>query len=148
MNLLENEITDYDFLLTLIPQKKPFVMVDKLCFYSDKKIVSSLTISEENILIANGSFTEPGLIENMAQTVALHTGYKYYLAQKPAPTGYIGAIKKAEIFKLPNISKELTTTVEIIHDIMGVTLVEAKVECEGQVIAQSEMKTALAKEDA
>jgi len=49
---------------------------------------------------------------------------------------------------LPVISKELTTTVEIIHDIMGVTLVEAKVKCEGQLIARSEMKTALAKEDA
>lgn len=148
MNLLENEITDYDFLLTLIPQKKPFVMVDKLCFYSDKKIISSLTISKGSILSTNLRFTEPGLIENMAQTIALHTGYKYYLAKKPAPTGYIGAIKKVEIFKLPTISQELTTTVEIIHDIMGVTLVEAKVECAGQVVAQSEMKTALAKEDA
>ncbi len=148
MNLLENEITDYDFLLTLIPQKKPFVMVDKLCFYSNKKIVSSLTITEENILTNNGNFSEPGLIENMAQTIALHTGYKYFLAQKPAPTGYIGAIKKAEVFELPGISKELTTTVEIIHDIMGVTLVEAKVECEGKIIAQSEMKTALAPENA
>lgn len=148
MNLLENEITDYDFLLTLIPQKKPFVMVDTLRFYSDKKIISGFTISKENILTENGVLSEPGLIENMAQTIALHTGYKYFLAQRPAPTGFIGAIKKAEVFELPSISKELTTTVEIIHDIMGVTLVEAKVECEGQLIAQSEMKTALAKEDA
>jgi len=148
MNLLENEITDYNFLLTLIPQKKPFVMVDTLRFYSDKKIISGFTISEENIFTEKRNFSEPGLIENMAQTIALHTGYKYFLAKKPAPTGYIGAIKKAEVFQLPVISKELTTTVEIIHDIMGVTLVEAKVKCEGQLIARSEMKTALAKEDA
>jgi len=148
MNLLEKEITDYDFLLSLIPQKKPFVMVDKLRFFSEKKIVSGLTISEENILTKNGVFSESGLIENMAQTIALHTGYKYYLAKKPAPTGYIGAIKKAEVFQLPSISKELTTTVEIIHDIMRVTLVEVKIKCEGQLIAQGEMKTALAPEDA
>ena len=148
MNLLENEITDYDFLLNLLPQKNPFVMVDRLRFYSDKKIVSGLTVSSDNILTKNGHFSAPGLIENMAQTIALHTGYKYYLEQKPAPTGFIGAIKKAEIFELPKISKVLTTTVEIIHDIMGVTMVEAKVECEGKLIAQSEIKTALAKEDA
>ncbi|MEP3208027.1 MAG: hypothetical protein ABJN95_02500 [Maribacter sp.] len=147
MNFLETEITDFDFLLSLIPQKKPFVMVDTLRFYTDKKIISGFTISAENILAKNGSFSEPGLIENMAQTIALHTGYKYFLAKKPAPTGYIGAIKKAEVFELPRVSKELTTTVEIIHDIMGVTLIEAKVECEGQLIAQSEMKTALAKQD-
>ncbi len=148
MNLLENEITDYDFLLNLLPQKKPFVMVDRLRFYSDKKIVSGLKVNVENILTKNGHFSAPGLIENMAQTIALHTGYKYYLEQKMAPTGFIGAIKKAEIFELPKVSAELTTTVEIIHDIMGVTMVEAKVECEGKLIAQSEIKTALAKEDA
>ena len=65
--------------------------------------------------------------------------------KKPAPTGYIGAIKKAEIFELPSISQELVTTVEILHDIMGVTMVEAKVECNGRVLATSEMKTVLAK---
>lgn len=148
MNILENEITDRDFLGSLIPQKKPFIMVDKLSHFSSEKIISGFTISEENILTKEGYFSEPGLIENMAQTVALHTGYKYFLAQKPAPTGYIGAIKKVEVFELPNTSKELKTTVEIIHDIMGVTLVAAKVECEGIIIAQSEMKTALAPENA
>jgi predicted hotdog family 3-hydroxylacyl-ACP dehydratase len=148
MNLLEEEITDYGFLLNLLPHNKPFVMVDALRFFSEKKIVSSLTITSENILVKNNRFSAPGLIENMAQTIALHTGYDYYLKQKPAPTGYIGAIKKAEIFELPQIDKELTTTVEILHDIMGVTLVQAKVECDGKIIAQSEMKTALAPENA
>jgi len=148
MNLLENEITDLEFIGTLIPQRKPIVMVDKLFFYSEKKIASGFTISSKNIFINEGRFSAPGLIENMAQTVALHTGYKYYLAKKPAPIGYIGAIKKAEIFELPKTSQEIQTTVEIIHDIMGVTLVQAKVECEGKLIAQSEMKTALAPENA
>ncbi len=145
MNLLEHEITDESFLLGLIPQRKPFVMVDKLLYYSEKKIVSGFTISKGNILTTYSHFSAPGLIENMAQTTALHTGYKYYLAEKPAPTGYIGAIKTAEVFEVPKISQELTTTVEILHDIMNVTLVEAKVECEGKIIARSEMKTALAK---
>lgn len=145
MNLLEEEITDESFLLRLIPQRKPFVMVDKLLYYSEKKIVSGFKIPEGNILTKESHFSAPGLIENMAQTIALHTGYKFYLKQRPAPTGYIGAIKTAEVMEIPEILQELTTTVEILHDIMNVTLVEAKVECEGKVIARSEMKTALAK---
>lgn len=144
MNLLDSEITDESFLLGLIPQRKPFVMIDKLLHFSEKKIVSGFTIPEEHVLTTNGHFSAAGLIENMAQTIALHTGYKYFLAQKPAPTGYIGAIKTAEVFEIPEISKELKTTVEILHDIMNVTLVEAKVECEGKLVARSEMKTALA----
>ena len=145
MNLLENEITDERFLLGLIPQRKPMVMVDKLLYYSEKKIVSAFKVTQTSILATEKYFSAPGLIENMAQTIALHTGYKFFLMKKPAPTGYIGAIKKAEIFELPSISQELVTTVEILHDIMGVTMVEAKVECNGRVLATSEMKTVLAK---
>ncbi len=141
----QEHIAEGDFLRSLIPQKEPFVMVDILMNYTEKSISSQFTVHSENILVKENRFSAPGLIENMAQTIALHTGYKYYLAEKPAPTGYIGAIKKAEIFQLPRVSEKLTTTVEILHDIMGITLVAAKVECDGVLLASSEMKTALAK---
>lgn len=144
MNALPEKITDKGFIGKLIPQKAPFVMVDKLLHFEEKKVISGLTISEENIFTRNNKFTAPGLIEHMAQTVALYTGYQYFLKKEKAPTGYIGAIKKAEIFELPSVGKELKTTVNILHDIMGVTLVTAETECDGKIIASSEMKTVLA----
>ncbi len=140
----EQYIAFGDLLQSLIPQKNPFVMVDTLAEYNDKRIVSHFRVSADNILVTENHFSAPGLIENMAQTIALHTGYKYYLLKRPSPTGYIGAIKKAQIFQLPEVSETLVTTVEILHDIMGVTLVQAKVECNGTLMASSEMKTALA----
>lgn len=144
MKRLNLPITNVEFVIELIPQKKPFVMVDKLHHFSEEKIVSGLTIKDEYLFCANNLFLEPGLIENMAQTVAMHKGYTYYLKNEPAPVGYIGAIKKAEIFKLPDLGSELVTTVTILHDIMGVTLVKAKIECGDALIATSEIKTALA----
>lgn len=128
----------------MIPQKAPFVMVDKLLHFEDKKVIAGLTISEENIFTQNNKFTAPGLIEHMAQTVALYTGYQFFLKEEDAPVGYIGAIKKAEIIELPSVGNELKTTVNVLHDIMGVTLVTAETECNGKVIASSEMKTVLA----
>jgi len=139
-----NIIADGAFLQTLIPQKRPFVMVDTLTNYTENRIISEFTITDKNILVDEKRFSEPGLIENMAQTIALHTGYKYYLKKMPAPVGYIGAIKKAEVLELPEVSQKLVTTVEILHDIMDVTLVQARVECNGKLIASSEMKTILA----
>jgi predicted hotdog family 3-hydroxylacyl-ACP dehydratase len=144
MNVLPEKITDKDFIGKLIPQKSPFVMVDKLLHFEDKKVVSGLTVSKENIFTENTHFAAPGLIEHMAQTVALYTGYQYFLKKEPAPTGYIGAIKKAEIFELPSLGKELTTTVRVLHDIMDVTMVAIETECDGKIIASSEMKTVLA----
>ena len=138
------KITDKKLIGNLIPQKPPFVMVDKLLHFEENKVVGGLTISQENIFVQNNKFTAPGLIEHMAQTVALYTGYQYFLKKEEAPIGYIGAIKKAEIFELPNVEEELTTTVIILHDIMGVTLVAAETKCDGKVIASSEMKTVLA----
>lgn len=141
---LFNKITDKKFVGNLIPQKTPFVMVDKLLHFEKNKVVGGLTISEENIFTQNNKFTAPGLIEHMAQTVALYTGYQYFLKNEAAPIGYIGAIKRAEILELPELGKELTTTVIVLHEIMGVTLVTAETKCDGRIIASSEMKTVLA----
>ena len=144
MNLLKAPITNKDFVHKLIPQKEPFVMVDKLFYFSENKVVSGFSISADTIFSFQSVFTTSGLIENMAQTVALFTGYQYYLKNEEAPTGYIGAIKKVEIIELPNIGDELVTTVNILHEIMGFTLVNSQVECNGKIIASSEMKTVLA----
>ncbi|CAZ96230.1 hypothetical protein Q4603_15640 [Zobellia galactanivorans] len=144
MNLLKTPLIDSEFLQNLIPQKPPFIMVGKLLHYSEKKIISGFVVPADNLFVFEKRFMAPGLIENMAQTVALHTGYKFYLAQQPAPTGYIGAIKKATVNALPFVGQELETTVEILHDMMGITMVSATVTCEGIVLASSEMKTALA----
>ncbi|MCG2460191.1 hypothetical protein K8352_05485 [Flavobacteriaceae bacterium F89] len=143
MNLLEKEILDRQIIEKLIPQKNPFVMVDKLLFFSNEKIVSGFTISRGNLFVQDSFFTAPGLLEHMAQSVALHTGYQYFLKQEPAPTGYIGAIKHIEFYSLPPVDSEVTTTVNILYEIMGVTLVRAETTSAGSVIARSEMKTVL-----
>ena len=143
MNLLKAPLIDKNFIHNLIPQKDPFVMVDKLFYFSENKVVSGFSISENSIFSFQSTFTTSGLIENMAQTVALFTGYQYFLKKKEAPTGYIGAIKKVEIIELPKVGEELVTTVNIVHEIMGFTLVNSQVECNGKVIASSEMKTVL-----
>ncbi|MDH7446747.1 hypothetical protein [Aquimarina sp. 2201CG14-23] len=144
-NQLEDKITDIDFIKKLIPQKDPFVMIDKLLHFDTEKVVSGLKITTDNILTSDQYFTEGGLIENMAQSIALHRGYRGYINrgkdEKPK-TGFIGSIKHATIHTLPKVGTELITTVEIIAEIMQVSLVEIKVnDTEGNLIASSEMKT-------
>jgi len=129
----------------LIPQKKPFVMVDTLVSFSKTNIISALTVKKENLFFNNNMFSEPGLIENMAQTVALHTGYDYFLKGEPAPTGYIGSIKKMEISRLPELDETIKTEAHILQEFMGVTLVEINVfNGKKEKIASSIMKTVIA----
>ena len=138
-------ITDAAFVQGLIPQKHPFVMVDSLDFFADDKITAALTVSENNILTDTTVFSASGLIEHMAQTVALYTGFQYHIQQKEAPTGYIGSIKSVEITQLPEVGQKIETSAEILQEFMGVTLVDIISKIDGKVIAKAQMKTVLAK---
>ena len=140
-----NTIFEKEFVENLLPQKFPFVMVDKMYSYTETSLISGLKIQSDNIFYHNGSFVEAGLVEHMAQSVALHTGYQFYLKQEPAPTGYIGSIKDIEIKELPKLDDEIQTTVSILQEFGGITLVDVVTKLNGVEIATGQMKTVLAK---
>ncbi len=128
----------------LIPQRAPIVLVDALLDFSAQTLRSSFTPSDQTIFVKNGQFTEPGIVEHMAQSVALHTGYAYFLKGIPAPTGYIGSIGRCEIFGLPSTNRPLTSQVRIVQEFGGVTLVEIETHSNGVRIASAQMKTVIA----
>lgn len=134
-----------DFIEKLLPQKFPFVMVDKMYDYTETSLVSGFTIPKDAIFFENEHFVESGLIEHIAQSIALHTGYQFFLKKEPAPTGYIGSIKDIEILKLPALGDEIQTTVSIIQEFAGITLVDAVTKLNNVIIASGQMKTVLAK---
>jgi len=113
--------------------------------YTETSLVSGFTIQKESIFFQNGSFVESGLIEHIAQSIALHTGYEFFLKKEPAPIGYIGSIKNIEILKLPILGDEIQTTITIIQEFAGITLVEAVTKLNTIEITRGQMKTALAK---
>lgn len=116
-------------------------MVSEISEYSAEHLASGFEIKEDNIFVHDGIFQASGLIEHQAQSVALHTGYQYYLLGKKAPTGYIGAIKTFGAEALPKLGDHLVSEVKIINEMMGVTLVEITTRVNDEVIAKSEMKT-------
>jgi 3-hydroxyacyl-[acyl-carrier-protein] dehydratase len=133
--------SDQNFVESLIPQRFPFVMVNSIAAYSETELVSGFEIQPDNLFVHDGIFQASGLVEHQAQSVALHTGYKFYLLGKEAPTGYIGAIKSFEVYTLPKAGDILKTEVKILNEIMGVTLVDAVTKLNNEIIAVSQMKT-------
>jgi hypothetical protein len=55
-------------ILSLIPQKPPFVMVDELLFSDDDHTKTGFTVTEGNVFVINGVFTEAGLLQ-LAQAI-------------------------------------------------------------------------------
>jgi predicted hotdog family 3-hydroxylacyl-ACP dehydratase len=124
----------------LIPQKPPFVMVDKLLNFSDTTLTTGFTIKADNIFVEHGQFKEPGLVENIAQTAAARAGYVSVTENKPVLVGYIGAINNLQIFMLPKTGDELCTEITIENQIFDVTLISGKISCNNELIAQCKMK--------
>jgi 3-hydroxyacyl-[acyl-carrier-protein] dehydratase len=135
----------------LIPQKPPMEMVDKLWNNDASTTISGFSINPDNIFCENGIFTEAGIIENIAQTAALRTGYMASLGsaaleKKSPPIGYIGAIKKLLIHKLPKAGDELLTEVTVQQIIFDVTLISGRSTVNGEPVAECEMKIFLKKD--
>ena len=134
-------IEEFD-IISLIPQRAPFVMVDRLISHRpDEKISKSvLQIREGNIFVENGCLTEPGLIENIAQTAAARIGYICITEKKTVPVGYIGAIQNLEISALPRVNDEIITEIAVKNEVFNVTIITGKILCNEKLLAQCEMK--------
>ena len=135
-----------DFIKQLIPQREPMIMVDSIIHYEENTVKAGLTIKPDNIFVQNNEMMETGILEHMAQTVALYTGYQFYIKDETPPTGYIGSMKAIEILSLPTVGQTVETTAYILHEIMGVTLVNIEVYIGDQLIAKGEMKTVIAED--
>ena len=145
MDLEKNKIGEGTFVQNLIPQKYPFVMVDTLYSATDTSLVSGFSIPEDAVFCQNGFFNESGLIEHMAQSVALHTGYQFYLRNEKPPMGYIGSLKDITIAILPKVKDKLVTYISIIQEFGGITLVDVVTKLNDIEIAKGELKTVIAK---
>ncbi|WP_432412051.1 hypothetical protein [Rasiella sp. SM2506] len=141
--IIKPPITNLEFLKKLIPHREPMILVDTLQYHDSTSLISRLLIAEENLFVIAHQFSEAGILEHMAQSVALHTGYSGYLSKKATREGYIGAIKKAEILQLPKVGEIITTQVTISYSAMDMTLVTIESKVNEKLIATAEMSTVL-----
>jgi predicted hotdog family 3-hydroxylacyl-ACP dehydratase len=128
----------------LLPQQEPFVMIGKLTAFDEKRTVTETVIKEDNIFVCDGVFPASGLIENIAQTCAARIGYvNKYLLKKGIQLGFIGAIRNFKIARCPKVGDVITTCVTVIDDVLGMTLANAVVTCNGETLATTEIKIAV-----
>lgn len=138
-------LANKDIVHKLIPQESPMIMVDDLLEHDDEKSITGFLVSPENIFIDEGAFTEAGLIENMAQSAALRTGWIGKQKSegsgdyKPA-LGVIGAVKDFVLHSLPKAGDQLQTEISMIASFANATVVKASVWSKDELCAEAELK--------
>lgn len=151
MNTYTQSLVEGDEIVLLIPQRAPFVMVDKLLHNDELKTVSAFKVRPDNIFLTDGILHEPALIENIAQTAALRIGYPLYLDYKEgkepsAQLGFIGAISKLKVYDLPPEGTEIVTTVLFEKEVMDVILISGRVTLGEKTLVECEMKIFIKKD--
>ena len=127
----------------LIPQRPPFVMIDRLVSSDAVFSVTELEVRPDNLFVDNGRMTAAGLVENIAQTCAARIGYINLNSGETVKIGVIGSISNLNIARTPKVDEHLVTTIKLLEEVFQVTLVEAMVKSDDEVLAQCNMKIAL-----
>ena len=125
----------------LLPQQEPFVMIGTMTHFDETRTVTETKIAADNIFVDDGRFSASGLIENVAQTCAASIGFvNKYIQGNGITIGVIGAVRKLVINSLPAAGQTITTSVEIISEVFGMTLAKATVTCDGEELLSTEIK--------
>lgn len=140
MNITEEYLRSID-VHTVLPQQEPFVMIDTLTHFEMMTSTTETLIRDTNIFVDGGRFSASGMMENIAQTCAARIGfYNKYILHKDVQVGFIGAVRNYIVNELPKAGSTITTRVDILEEIFGMTLANAEIMCEGRVVATAEIK--------
>lgn len=123
----------------LIPQGIPMIMVDGLVSSDLSETVSTLTIVDDNIFCSNGIFNEPGIVENIAQTAALRSGYQASVNNEKPAVGFIGSVNKLKIYNLPKVNDTLITKITVTTELLNALIIRGETRVGEKMIAEGDM---------
>lgn len=137
----------YD-ILELLPQRRPFVMVDSMVYCDMTVTKTRLEVRADNIFNDGGHLSTAGICENIAQTCAARIGYMSLASGEPVRLGFIGAISNMQVHRTPVTGETVVTEIKVLQEVFNITLVHAEMKCGDELIAETDLKIALGDEEA
>ena len=125
---------------SLIPQREPIIMIDKIISHSNEKTSTSLTIKETNIFVEENIFQSSGLIEHIAQSSAARMGMQTAEEGKKPLLGYIASIKNIMINRLPKVGETILTEIIVTNHINNIIVVQGESKVDNIVVSNCELK--------
>lgn len=128
-----------------LQHREPMLMVDLITDISQDSVETTFLIPKDCIFVDNGYFSESGLIENAAQTCSAIVAQNYFIeGEEPIKlVGFIGAIKRLSIQKIPFVGHTLVSKAKLISKMDSGDFVLCLIQCtifaEEKVILETEM---------
>lgn len=106
----------------------------------DEELLCSLLVQASTPFVVNGVLDECGLIEHIAQTVALGSGYLDWQLGKPPTVGYIASLDNLTFTRRPAMDERVTTHVQVIQRLGTLRLAEVESRVGEEVVAHGKIK--------
>ena len=121
------------------------VMVDSLFEHEGPRTLTGFNINNENIFVSKGVFSEAGIIENMAQSAALRTGWSAMQENISDGSfepliGVIGSVRNFKLHRLPQVNTRIETEILVEAEVFSATIIKAFVRADGNLLAEAELK--------
>ena len=129
--------------MDLIPQRPPFVMVDRVVDFDWMRTSTSFTVRDDCLFVEDGMLISDGVVETVAQTCAARMGCISFIKGERVKLGFIGAVRDMSFLRQPVVGETLITRITVREEVFGMTMVDAEVRSGDEVIATAEMKIAL-----
>jgi len=131
-----------------IPQREPIVMVHGLLEHAELRSIATLTVEEDNLFVRDGQMLPSGLMEHIAQSAAIRSGYAYTLmpagtAPEKPPVGFIAGLKDFMVYRTPSVGEQLRTVVTQLNDLGSMTVIRGDTFSGEELVASCEMKVFL-----
>jgi len=130
-------------ILQLIPQRKPFIMIDEATDFTEDSCRTSLSVSYNNyFVVGDNELSETGLIEHMAQSASALAGYKSLQSSsdEAPPVGIIGEVKRFSCERRPVVGEKIETTIRFGMTFGNVTLADGQSHIGDEPIASIKLK--------
>ncbi|WP_291864494.1 ABC transporter permease [Maribacter sp.] len=112
-----------------LPHRDPMLMVSYITSIDDTSATGEFHITNDCVFVKDSWLQEPGLIENAAQVSSAVVGQSFFEkgdleGNSNNITGYISAIKKVTIEKLPKVGDVIVTKTKLVSrfDTEGVSI--------------------------
>ncbi|PPL03729.1 hypothetical protein SAMN05444682_102337 [Parapedobacter indicus] len=133
------------------------VMVDRVVTVDGFKTETSFVVRPDCLFVQNGTLSEMGMLENLAQTSFIFLNYFFIRPnevlwdKEKDNLGVISTILDLEVQKLPNVGDQLLTCThtELVFtsDFLKICNIQGRVSVNGETALQASMKMLLQTED-
>ena len=137
----------------LIPQRKPFIMVDGFEGSDDNNAVTTLSVCPNNyFILSDDTLAETGLIEHLAQSCSALAGWQVLSkaplteavspvdGDTPPPVGLIGEVKRFNCLRRPQVGERIKSTITFGMTFGNVTVATGQSFVDEEMIADIKLK--------